>query len=201
MDAALMALEVRRLRATDKRSNVVVGGWDAPAEAPTSTRTVRHDFGAEAVAAIVRRPAVADEGGAITPAQVDEIRRRVNALDPQALAVLDVLAKSAAGVGKPFSIGAGPVLRRWHTYRALLRLGAHFGAGLTDDHVRATVAVVLPEAGQPAVPLGPAIGSLTTDEAQAFVRVAIAVIAADTASIETDDTGAIRWHGVDTTAA
>lgn len=194
MDAALMALEVRRLRAKDKRDNVVVrAGTPAPA------RSVRHDFVSAAVRTVVARPAVGDEGPAMTPNQLATIKTRVAELDPQARAVLDALAKQAAGAGRPFSVGAGPLLRRWHLYRGLLRLGAHLGDRLTDDHVRATVAVVLPEAGQPAVPLGPAIGSLTLDEAQAFVEAALAVIAADTAAIETDDTGAVRWVG--TTAA
>lgn len=204
MDAVLMALEVRRVRSFDKAKHIVVADWAQPAAepAPKKSRTVKHDFSAAAVETVVRRPVVTDEGPTITPAQCAQIKARVALLDPQAHAVLDALAKSAAGVGKPFSIGAGPLLRRWHTYRALLRLGAHFGAALTEDHIRATVAVVLPAAGQPAVPLGPAIGSLTLDEAQALVRAALAVISADrAASIQTDDTGALTWAGVDTTAA
>jgi hypothetical protein len=202
MEAALMALEVRRLRATDKAKHVVVDGWDAAPAPAKKTRTVNHQWGTAAVKVVTARPTVTDEGPSMTPAQMAELRKRAAEIDPQARALLDTLAKSAAGVGKPWSIGAGPQLRRWHLYRALLRLATHFGANLAEDHVRATVAVVLPEAGQPAVPLGPAIGSLTLDEAQALVRAALAVIAADTAaSIQTDDTGAIAWHGVDTTAA
>jgi len=202
MEAALMALEVRRLRSLDKRDNIVVDlAAPAPAPAAKPKRTVRHDFGIKAVAAVSNRATVTDEGPVISPLQIEQIRSRVTDLDPQARAVLDALAKQAAGVGRPFSIGAGPTQRRWHLYRALLRLAAHFGAELTEDHVRATVATVLAEAGQPAVPLGPAIGSLTLDEAEALVQAAIAVIAADRAAIETDeDTGALRW-ALDTTAA
>lgn len=204
-EAALMALEVRRLRTLDKAKTVVVADWAGPAPTPAKPkkdRSVNHRWSTDAVKAITARPIVTDEGPHMSPAQLADLKKRAAEIDPQARALLDSLAKSAAGVGKPWSIGAGPQLRRWHIYRAVLRLAGWFGQNLTEDHVRATVAVVLPEAGQPAVPLGPAIGSLTLDEAQAFVRAAMAVIAADTAAaIQTDDTGAIRWHGVDTTAA
>jgi hypothetical protein len=97
-------------------------------------------------------------------------------------------------------LGAGRTVRRWHIYRALLRLAAHFGDDLHDDFIRATLAMVLPEAAQPAVELGPAIGSLTLDEAQRFVVAAIAVIAAEP-TITFDDAGAPSWLGVDHQAA
>lgn len=195
MDAALMALEVRRLRQADKRDNVVVARNAKPAPA----RTVRHDFGA--VRAVAARPAVTDEGPMMTPRQVATIKAKVAEIDPQARALLDALAKQAAGVGRPFSIGAGPLLRRWHIYRALLRLAARFGADLCEDHIRATVAVVLPEAGQLGVPLGPAIGSLGLTEAEALVHAALAVVGSDEPAVTSDDTGAVRWAGVGNTAA
>lgn len=199
-DAALMALEVRRVRTTDKRDRLVVEDWQGtPVPVAPAGRSVRHDFGGVRVA--VERPAVTDEGPSMTPTQLATIKAKVAEIHPEARAVLDALAKQAAGVGRPFSVGAGPLLRRWHLYRALLRLAARFGAELTEDHVRATVAVVLPEAAQPAVPLGPAIGSLDLAEAEALVHAALAVVGADRPAIQTDDTGAVRWAGVDHQAA
>ena len=59
---------------------------------------------------------------------------------------------------------------------------------------------MLPDAAQPGVALGPAIGSLTLDEAQRFVQAAIAVISTD-AALHIDDTGQPRWHGVSLPAA
>lgn len=148
----------------------------------------------------LERPKVTDEGDAMTDAQVAEIRKRAGELDPQAKAVLDALAKEANAGGHPFSIGAGPLLRRWHIYRALLRLAAAFAAELDDTIIRATLALVLPEAAQPGVRLGPAIGSLTIDEAMRFVQAAIQVIAQD-AVLTIDDAGQPKWLGVGNPAA
>lgn len=196
LDAALMALEVRKIRQRDKRDHVRVDNWDA-APADTPARTVRHDFG------IAARPAPA--AGADEPMMSDkqqaDLKARAAALDPQARALLDAIAKEASAEGRPFSLGAGPTLVRWHVYRALLRLGAHYGSDLTAEHVRATVAMVLADAAYPGVRVGFAIGSMDIDEAQAFVRAAIAVISAEAPTIHIDDTGTVRWAGVDNQAA
>lgn len=157
-------------------------------------RSVRHDFGV-AAEPVPSRPRVDDEGDPITDEQVAEIKARAKALHPEALAVLDVLARSARDADRAFSIAAGPSRRRWHIYRALLRLGVAFGGELEQDHVRATLAVVVPDVAQPAVPLGPAIGSLTLDEAMAFVRAAIAVIEQQPALTFAED-GGPSWAGV-----
>lgn len=170
-----------------------------PAEAePTPDRSVRHIFTADPIA--LERPQVTDEGDRMSDAQVAEIRKRAGELDPQAKAVLDVLAKEANAEGHPFSIGAGPTLRRWHIYRALLRLAAHWGADLEADFIRATLALVLPEAAQPGISLGGAIGSLDMDEAMRFVQAAIQVIAQD-AVLTIDDAGQPKWLGVGNPAA
>lgn len=161
-------------------------------------RSVRHVFSVAPIE--LERPKVTDEGDAMSDAQVAEIRKRASELDPQAKAVLDTLAKEANAAGHPFSIGAGPTLRRWHIYRALLRLAAHWGADLEADFIRATLALVLPEVAQPGVALGAAIGSLTTDEAMRFVQAAIQVIAQD-AVLTIDDAGQPKWLGVGNPAA
>ena len=161
-------------------------------------RTVRHVFSAKPVE--LARPAVTNEGDMAAPHQDAEIVRRVKDLDPQAKAVLDVLARTASEAGHPFSRGAGLTVRRWHIYRALLRLAAHFGADIEEDFIRATVALVLPEVEQPGVALGPAIGSLTHDEAMRFVQGAIQVIAAD-AVLTIDDSGHPKWLGIGNPAA
>lgn len=176
---------------------------------PKVDRTVRHDFSASAsnLAAHeeircvrLERAVVFDEGGDMTDQQHATVRAKADELPLQAKAVLGALTKQAHAAGYPFSIGAGRTIRRWHIYRALLRLAGHFGDDLTDDFIRATLALVLPEAAQPAVELGPAIGSLTIDEAQRFVQAAIAVIAANP-TITFDDAGVPSWLGVDHQAA
>lgn len=200
MDAVLMALEVRRLRGLDKAQHVRATTWAKPGAsrsvvaAAAKVRSVNHQFGPPKLDAA--RPAATDEGGEITPAQHDECKRRAKALNPQAFALLDGLARDAKAGGHPFSLGAGPTVRRWHIYRALLRLGAHYGAGLQPDHIRATLALVLPDAAQPAVELGPAIGSLTTDEAMRFVQAAVAVIAVAPIAPTIDDNGGPHWADV-----
>lgn len=157
-------------------------------------RSIRHDFGLVAEPP-APRPAVVDEGELVNADQVAELKRRAADLDPQARALLDTLAKAAKEADRPFSIGAGPTRRRWHIYRALLRLAGRFGAELEADHVRATLALVIPDAAQPAVELGPAIGSLTTDEAMRFVQAANAVIAQKPA-IQIADDATPHWVGV-----
>lgn len=170
-------------------------------ESVAIARSIKHEFSATPPAPVdLHRAPVADEGEELTEDQRATIRAKVVELDPQARALLDSLAKAANAAGHPFSIAAGPNRRRWHIYRALLRLGAHFGADLSDDLIRATLALALPEAAQLGVALGPAIGSLTHDEAQRFVQAAIAVINSDPA-LHFDDTGAPTWRGVSLPAA
>ena len=178
-----------------------------PVEEPKADRSVRHDFGmvvatAETLTETVTlvRAVEIDEGGEMTDDQHAVVRSKADALPPQAKAVLGALTKEAHAAGYPFSIGAGRTMRRWHIYRALLRLAAHFGDDLEADFIRATLAMVLPEAAQPAVELGPAIGSLTLDGAQRFVTAAIAVIR-DNPTITFDDAGTPMWLGVDHQAA
>lgn len=164
----------------------------------TQERSVRHVFSVNPIT--LERPKVTTEGDEISEAQHNEIRKRVLALDPQSKALLTTLAKESSEAGHPFSIAAGKTLRRWHIYRALLRLAGHFAADLEADHIRATLALVLPEVEQPGIPLGPAIGSLTTDEAQRFVHASIQVIAAD-AALTFDDSGHPKWLGLGNPAA
>lgn len=188
LEAAKLALQVRAMRQRDRRHHVALDGWDEPAPARPD-RSVRHDFGAAATPApvveITAEPMMSDE-------QRAELRRRVDALEPEARAVLDAIAREARDCGRPISIGAGATLTRWHLYRAMLRLAAHFGADLEADHVRATVAAVVPDAAMPGVTLGLALGSLELDEAQALVAAAVGVIAHGPA-LQIDDSGCVRW--------
>lgn len=172
-----------------------------PVEAPRPSRTVKHTFSvAEPAPVPLVRPTVDDEGDPMTDAQVAELKERAAALPPQAKALLDSLAKAARDGEHPFSIGAGPSRRRWHIYRGLLRLAAHFGDELEADHIRATLALVLPDAAQPGVALGPAIGSLTIPEAMRFVEAAVAVIGQQPA-LQIAEDGAPAWVGVRLPAA
>lgn len=209
IDAARYVIEsvIMRAREWQARKDLFAFTMDPPVVVdvaePKVDRSVRHDFGvvAEVVETVtLARAVVFDEGGDMTDQQHATVRAKADELPPQAKAVLGALTKQAHAAGYPFSIGAGRTVRRWHIYRALLRLAAHFGDDLHDDFIRATLAMVLPEAAQPAVELGPAIGSLTLDEAQRFVVAAIAVIAAEP-TITFDDAGAPSWLGVDHQAA
>lgn len=162
-------------------------------------RSVRHDFGVVATPAVDVR-ADLDEGDTISDEQLDEVKRRAGELPPQARALLDSLARDAKTAGVPLSMGAGPTRRRWHLYRAMLRIAAHFGDDLEADHLRATLALVVPDAGQPAVSLGAAIGSLSLAEAMRFVQAAVAVIEQQPA-IQIADDGSPTWADVRLPAA
>lgn len=195
MDAVLMALEVRRLRTLDNRRNIAVPNWNTPPAAPPA-RTVRHDFTAPAPTPAPTPVQPADEGARISDRQLAEIRRRVNDLHPDARSVLEQIARDANAAGVPIAIAASPTERRWHIYRALIRLAERYRENLHDTAIVATLNVV---EGVNAYPghLGPTIGSLTLDQAQAFVRAAIAVIAVPNPTLDRTDTSWV-WLGLDT---
>jgi len=146
---------------------------------------------------IHERPTPEDEGPFIKPDEVAELKAMVKQLDPQAYAMFDALAKEAHRAERPFSI-AHPTKRRSHIYWALIRLGQHFGADLEEDHVRASLALVLPEAAMPGVFLGHALGTLTLDEARRFSEITTAAVGA---ALTYDDAGRPSWLGVGNPAA
>ena len=146
---------------------------------------------------IHERPTPEDEGPLIKPDEVAELKAMVKQLDPQAYAMFDALAKEAHRAERPFSI-AHPTKRRSHIYWALIRLGQHFGADLEEDHVRASLALVLPEAAMPGVFLGHALGTLTLDEAKRLSEITTAAVGA---ALTYDDAGRPMWLGVDNPAA
>ena len=146
---------------------------------------------------IHERPTPEDEGPLIKPDEVADLKAMVKQLDPQAYAMFDALAKEAARAERPFSI-AHPTKRRSHIYWALIRLGQHFGADLEEDHVRASLALVLPEAAMPGVFLGHALGTLTLDEAKRLSDITTVAVGA---ALTYDDAGRPMWLGVDNPAA
>lgn len=199
-DAVLMALEVRRLRRQDNPGHVRVDTWNrptpdpipvpAPAPAPpAATRpaapttrpapprgTVRHQF--SATPTTPRPPAPAPEPAAatepeISAAQQADIVRRVRELDPAAHATLQTLATNANAAGRPIGLAAGPSRRRWHIYRALIRIATHHGPHLTDDHIRQLVEQAAPGVDCAGDQLGPAIGRLDLGQTELLVQAAI----------------------------
>ena len=146
---------------------------------------------------IAQRPTPEDEGPFIKPDEVADLKAMVKQLDPKAYAMFDALAKEAHRAERPFSI-AHPTKRRSHIYWALIRLGQHFGADLEEDHVRASLALVLPEAAMPGVFLGHALGTLTLDEAKRLSEITTAAVGA---ALTYDDAGRPTWLGVDNPAA
>lgn len=151
----------------------------------------------QANVSIAQRPVPDDEGPFIKPDEVTELRTLVKQLDPQAYAMFDALAKEAARAERPFSI-AHPTKRRSHIYWALIRLGRHFGADLEEDHIRAALALVVPEVSMPGVFLGHALGALTLDEAKRFSDITVAAVGA---ALTYDDAGRPMWLGIDNPAA
>lgn len=130
--------------------------------------------------------------GAITDGALRLTLARVDALPAEARTVLEQYARQAHEVGRSFSVRTTRSTRRFLIYRALLTLAEKYREGLDDDQVRATVATVLPEAAQLAVPLGAAIGSLDPKEAARFLDVAISVTVDDPA-LQFSDDGSPRW--------
>lgn len=123
---------------------------------------------------------------------VDAILRRINDQPLQVRELLNSWAAEAHSAGKAFSIRLRPGRRRWEIYRACLEL-----VGLEDaDMVRATIALVIPDAAQPAIPIGAAIGSLTIDEAVRLGEMAKA-IKTSTPALSYDDDGTVHWADFD----
>lgn len=189
IDAAREVIEdvIMRAREWQARKDLFAFTMDPPVTVLTVARANRN---------INDRP-VPDEGPYIKPAQRDELKGRVNelkAVHPAAYGVLTGLVKEANNAGRQFALNE-PTVRRWHIYRSLLRLAAHFGNDLHEDHLRATVALVVPEVNTPGVFLGPAIGALTIDEAQQLVEATLRVLAEDPA-LTFDNTGRPTWAHV-----
>lgn len=130
--------------------------------------------------------------GTIPEDSLQYILGRVASLRGDARTLFERYAKEAHEAGRSFSIRTTRSTRRWWIYRALLALAAGLGDTIDDDNVRATVAVVLPEAAQLAIPTGTAIGSLTLEEAKRFHDVALAVVA-DRPGLAFTDDGSPHW--------
>jgi hypothetical protein len=136
-----------------------------------------------------------DEGRQMEAEDVAAIVALVEALTPEQRATLNGWAKEANAAGVAFNLRLVPSQRRFEIYRACLRL-----AELIDDDdtdlCRATVAAVIPDVAQPAVPIGTALGSLTIAEAELLVRVAEAA-RAESPTLRYALDGAITWQWQD----
>ena len=167
-------------------------------ELPEVDNTLVERLTASINQAISNRPRVEDEGPYIAPQLVDDLKARVKQLEPAAREVLNALARESAHAERPFSI-ADPYRRRWNIYRSLLRLADEFGADLCEDHIRATVALVLPEIHHPGTFLGTAIGALSLGETEALVAATLRVVGGQP-SLTFDEAGRPSWAGVNPAA-
>jgi len=117
-----------------------------------------------------------DEGGPLSDETVAATKAQVARLSDTAKAVYGAWAAESATAGTPFSIGAGATDRRCAIYGALFALAPIIDEDEGDlDRVRATIALVAPDAAQLAAPLSSTIAALTIDEADQLRRHAWAV--------------------------
>ena len=163
LDAVLMALEVRRLRKTDRADHVRIN--PEPVTKPdTPKRNVKHTF--------TVGPAVPPdlEGGPITSSQQQQLRDQIAALHPHAFNVLEQFAKDANARKRSISLASRPTVRRSNLYRALIRVGRRWPTDLTEQHVRQILEPIRPGiSNTPDVTVGETLGSLTLTESQQFV--------------------------------
>ena len=171
--------------------------------AMTEGGMLRCDVCGEVRPATPATPPGPDEGGPLSNETVAAIKAQVARLSDTAKAVFGSWAAESATAGTPFSIGAGATDRRCAIYGALFAL-----AGIIDedegdlDRVRATVALVVPDAAQLAVPLSGAIAALTIDEAEQLRTHAWAILGGVDWALCYDGEGdaeVVRW--ATTTAA
>lgn len=135
-------------------------------------------------------PARPDEGERASEEDVQGIVAVLSRLPAEQKATLEGWAREAHADGRSFSIKLQPSERRLAIYRALIAL-----APLIDDdleRVRATVAAVQPDAGQPTIPLGSVVGTLTVAEAEQLRDLAMAV-RADEPALQYGLDGAVTW--------
>lgn len=177
-DAVLMALEVRRIRKTDRADHVRINP-NQPAELtpavtptePAPARNVKHTFSA--------RPAVPvdKEGGPITAAAQQQLRDQISQLNPHAYNILEKFAKEANAKKRSISLNTHPTVRRSNIYRALIRIGRAWPTDLTEQHVRDILDNIRHGiADTPDVTVGETLGSLTLNESQQFVAATIKTI-------------------------
>lgn len=124
-----------------------------------------------------------DEGPEVPDSDVDALRRRLLALDPVYQSLIGSWSAEANDAGRPVSLRQLPSRRRWSIARAMI-----FLAPLEDDDVvRACIACVIPDAAQPAVPVGAALSALTVDEAHRLAEIAKAITAGSLSLAFSDD--------------
>lgn len=132
-------------------------------------------------------PPLIDEGGPADVAEVAKMLAAVDALDPAVRAVLNQWAAEAHQIGRTFSLKLARTTRRLAIYEAVLALAALIDSD-DLDMVRATVALVHPDAAQLAVPIGHAIGALTLDQARRLADLASTVVDTHTLTYQPDGT-------------
>lgn len=119
------------------------------------------------------------------------LRRRIERLEPVEQSIAEQWMRETVDAGRGFSIKQCPSRRRWLIYRVALDFATRMEG--ESDMVRATLALVLPEAEQLAVTIGCALGSLTIDEARQLLEL-IPILARK--GELTFDGDAPRWSAV-----
>jgi len=131
---------------------------------------------------------IIDEGPAITSEHANEIKAAIHASDAAAKTAVIEWVKQGQEAGRTFSLrGTGGRLthRRSRIISAAVQLARW---DCDDESARTAIALVIGEAVQPAVTVGAALGSLTTEEAERLIDVVVALEAGKTISFSTDGT-------------
>jgi hypothetical protein len=115
-------------------------------------------------------PPPPDEGPDMAPADIEALKRRVDALEGTARAYFAAVARQAEEAKRSISLRVIPSTRRFAIVRALV-----WWADYDDDIVRCALGVVMGRQMQPAFSTGNAFGSLTTDEANRLTDLAGAI--------------------------
>jgi hypothetical protein len=112
-----------------------------------------------------------DEGPEVDESDVDALRTHLSKLDDVHQLIVGSWTAQAADCGRSVSLRQLPSRRRWSIARAM-----SFLAPLEDDDIiRHCISLVMPDAEQPAIPLGAALSALTYDEANRLAEIAKAI--------------------------
>jgi len=122
-------------------------------------------------AAASKAPSVIDEGALVDDSDLDALKSTIAGLSADQQALIGSWTSEAAAAGRTVSLRILASVRRWSIARAMV-----FLARLDEaDVARAAMALVVPDAAQPSIPLGAIFGALSSDEANRLADIALAI--------------------------
>lgn len=108
---------------------------------------------------------VIDEGGNLTPIDLETLSRAYGALGGAGLAAIKRIANEANAAGRSISVQLHPTVRRWSIARALIRWAQN---SRDTDELFAAVAAIANDVSDPDATLGALIGAFTIEQANAL---------------------------------